>query len=178
MRRAPIVIGATIAGLAGVLSFHTRSASLALGSAPGASATGGSSPSNTAGAPPSASTTTHLSRPASPTTPSSTTAFDRRLHHGTAPRPRGRPRATPSTTPTGSCRCRSRSRGAGSPSRDRLPRRRGRLPLPVDRPAVDSDPRAAGVAGAERQHPRGVRCQLHQRGLRESLQSALGKLGL
>ena len=70
MRRAPIVIGATIAGLAGVLTFHTRSASLALGSAPGVSATGGSSPSNTAGAPPSASTTSPSASPT--TTPSST----------------------------------------------------------------------------------------------------------
>jgi uncharacterized protein with FMN-binding domain len=73
MRRAPIVIGATIAGLAGVLTFHTRSASLALGSAPGVSATGGSSPSNTASAPPSASTTTPSRQTVPATTPSSTT---------------------------------------------------------------------------------------------------------
>jgi len=39
MRRAPIVIVATAAGLAAVLSFHTKPASLTLGSLPGASAT-------------------------------------------------------------------------------------------------------------------------------------------
>ena len=43
MRRAPIVIAATVAGLAGVLSFHTKSASITLGGLPGASATRGSS---------------------------------------------------------------------------------------------------------------------------------------
>ncbi len=81
MRRAPIVIGATIAGLAGVLTFHTRSASLALGSLPGASATRGSSPSTSvAGAPPSASTTT----------PSP----------GTSPAGAGPAGTSPTTTPT------------------------------------------------------------------------------
>ncbi len=81
MRRAPIVIGATIAGLAGVLTFHTRSASLALGSLPGASATRGSSPSTSvAGAPPSASTTT----------PSP----------GTSPAGTGPAGTSPTTTPT------------------------------------------------------------------------------
>ena len=74
MRRAPIVIGATIAGLAGVLTFHTRSASLALGSAPGTSSTKGSSPSGIAAAPPPAGSTTTPSRQTVPaTTPSSTT---------------------------------------------------------------------------------------------------------
>ncbi len=81
MRRAPIVIGATIAGLAGVLTFHTRSASLALGSLPGASATRGSSPSTSvAGAPPSASSTT----------PSP----------GTSPAGTGPAGTSPTTTPT------------------------------------------------------------------------------
>ncbi len=74
MRRAPIVIGATIAGLVGVLSFHTRSASLGLGSASGTSSTNGSSPSSVATAPPPAGSTTTPSRPTAPaTTPSSTT---------------------------------------------------------------------------------------------------------
>jgi hypothetical protein len=53
MRRAPIVIGATIAGLAGVLAFHTKPAQLSLPSLPVAGATGrpasGTSPSGTAG---------------------------------------------------------------------------------------------------------------------------------
>ncbi len=39
MRRAPIVIVATVAGLAAVLTFHTKPASLTLGSLPGASTT-------------------------------------------------------------------------------------------------------------------------------------------
>jgi len=39
MRRAPIVIGATAAGLAGVLAFHTRPAQLSLPTVPAAGAT-------------------------------------------------------------------------------------------------------------------------------------------
>jgi uncharacterized protein with FMN-binding domain len=39
MKRAPIVISATVIGIAAVLSFHTKPASLTLGSLPGASAT-------------------------------------------------------------------------------------------------------------------------------------------
>lgn len=39
MKRAPIVIVATVAGLATVLSFHTKPASLTLGSLPGPSTT-------------------------------------------------------------------------------------------------------------------------------------------
>jgi uncharacterized protein with FMN-binding domain len=42
MRRAPIVIVATVAGLAGALGFHTAPARLALGSLPGAMSTRGS----------------------------------------------------------------------------------------------------------------------------------------
>ncbi len=72
MRRAPIVIGATVAGLVGVLTFHTRSASLTLGSASGTSTTEGSSPSSVAGAPPPAGSTTIPSHTA-PASPSSTT---------------------------------------------------------------------------------------------------------
>jgi uncharacterized protein with FMN-binding domain len=52
MRRTPIVIGATIAGLAGVLAFHTKSASLTLGSLPSVSATR-SSPTSSVPATPS-----------------------------------------------------------------------------------------------------------------------------
>ncbi len=68
-----MVIGATIAGLVGVLSFHTRSASLGLGSASGTSSTNGSSPSSVATAPPPAGSTTTPSSTASPSTPSSST---------------------------------------------------------------------------------------------------------
>jgi hypothetical protein len=53
MRRAPIVIGATIAGLVGVLAFHTRPAQVSLPALPAAGATRrpapGTSPSGTAG---------------------------------------------------------------------------------------------------------------------------------
>ena len=73
MRRAPIVMGATIAGLAAVLTFHTRSASLTPVSLP-TSSTKGSSPSSVAAAPPPAGSTTTPSRQTAPaTTPSSTT---------------------------------------------------------------------------------------------------------
>ena len=79
MRRAPIVFAATAAGLVGVLSFHTKSASLALGGLPGAatpsvpttSVAAGSPPgqgSNGAGAPPSSSSSQ------APTTVPTTTA--------------------------------------------------------------------------------------------------------
>ena len=43
MRRAPVVIGATVVGLIGVLTFHTQSAPINLGSLSGTSATQGSS---------------------------------------------------------------------------------------------------------------------------------------
>jgi len=78
MRRAPIVAVATAAGLAGVLTFHTKSASLTLAGLPGASSStrspstsvaGGSPPSGRttgAGAPPNSTT------PTTPTTPPST----------------------------------------------------------------------------------------------------------
>ncbi len=42
MRRAPVVIGATVVGLIGVLTFHTKSAPINLGSLSGTSATQGS----------------------------------------------------------------------------------------------------------------------------------------
>jgi uncharacterized protein with FMN-binding domain len=42
MRRAPVVIGATVVGLIGVLAFHTKSAPVTLGSLSGTSATQGS----------------------------------------------------------------------------------------------------------------------------------------
>ena len=70
MRRTPIVIGATIAGLAGVLAFHTKSASLTLGSLPGISTTRSSPTSSVPATPP----TGHgSSSGSSPPTSSSTT---------------------------------------------------------------------------------------------------------
>jgi uncharacterized protein with FMN-binding domain len=89
MRRAPVVLGATAAGLAGVLAFHTHSAPLALS---GLSTAGGATSTSTATAssgsvnaktsPTSASTTTTTPQSASPS--STTTA----------------PRATTTTTPS------------------------------------------------------------------------------
>jgi len=49
MRRAPVVIGATVIGLIGVLTFHTKSAPVTLGSLSGASATQGSTTTTTTG---------------------------------------------------------------------------------------------------------------------------------
>jgi len=94
MRRAPIVIGATIAGLAGVLSFHTRSASLTPGSLPAVSSPGSSSSSSAPGAPPASTTTT------SPTTTSPTTPTTRPTT--TVPPTTTTPTTTPATrTATG-----------------------------------------------------------------------------
>lgn len=84
MRRAPIVIAATAAGLVGVLSFHTKSARLTLGGLPGVAATGrsttssgvaGSTPgqgSGGASSPPTSSSTTVNSSGTSTTLPSAT----------------------------------------------------------------------------------------------------------
>ena len=75
MKRAPIVIAATVAGLAGVLSFHTKSARLTLGSVPGASAASGSpTRSVAAGSPPASSGTSSPPTSSRTTTPSSGTA--------------------------------------------------------------------------------------------------------
>ena len=46
MKRAPIVISATVAGLAGVLAFHTTPAKLSLGALPTAGAGGGQTASS------------------------------------------------------------------------------------------------------------------------------------
>jgi uncharacterized protein with FMN-binding domain len=88
MRRTPIVLVTTAAGLVGVLSFHTKSASLTLSGLPGAGTRGSSTPSAAAGpprgpgstgsgAPPtsgsSVTSTTTPAAPSSSTTGSSTT---------------------------------------------------------------------------------------------------------
>jgi len=52
MRRATIVIAATVAGLVGVLSFHTKSAPLTLGSVPASAATRGPPTTSIAAGPP------------------------------------------------------------------------------------------------------------------------------
>jgi uncharacterized protein with FMN-binding domain len=68
MRRAPLVVIATIAGLAGVLSFHTKPATLSLGQAVGPAAPGGSPTS----APTSTTTGTASSGPPAPASPVTT----------------------------------------------------------------------------------------------------------
>ena len=69
MRRAPIVIVATAAGMAGVLTFHTKPANLALGGIPGASATAGSPTTSVATGPPPKQGTSGASPPPPSTTP-------------------------------------------------------------------------------------------------------------
>lgn len=71
MRRAPIVILATVAGLAGVLSFHTKPASLTLGSLPGASPARSSTPTSAAAGSTSGQSSSGTSPP--PTSSSTTT---------------------------------------------------------------------------------------------------------
>jgi uncharacterized protein with FMN-binding domain len=75
MRRAPIVIVATAAGLAGVLSFHTKSASRTLGGLPGTSTGVSPSTSVAAGSPPGPGGAAPNSPPTSGTsgTPTTTT---------------------------------------------------------------------------------------------------------
>jgi uncharacterized protein with FMN-binding domain len=84
MRRTPIVVAATAAGLAGVLSFHTKSARLTLGALPETSATrgspttsvaAGSSPnhgSSGASSPPQSTTATTVPSTTPATTPPTT----------------------------------------------------------------------------------------------------------
>lgn len=76
MRRVPIAVGATVVGLIGVLSFHTKSAPLTLGSQSGASATPSStttassgSSSSGAGSPPNTGSKTSTSTAPATTTP-------------------------------------------------------------------------------------------------------------
>jgi uncharacterized protein with FMN-binding domain len=74
MKRPVIVIGATVAGLVGLLSFHTAPAHLGLAGLSGTSASRISpSTSTAAGTPPSLSTTTPVTAPTSTTVPSTTT---------------------------------------------------------------------------------------------------------
>jgi uncharacterized protein with FMN-binding domain len=72
MKRSPVVVIATIAGLAGVLSFHTKPATLSLGKAVGPEAPGGSPTSA-----PTSTTTGPGSPGSSGTTPSTSPAATR-----------------------------------------------------------------------------------------------------
>ena len=81
MRRAPVVIGATIVGLAGVLAFHTRPAQLSLPSVSGAGATGKPVPGASPSARPQRASAT--GKPVRGTSPSATP----RGSSGASPRP-------------------------------------------------------------------------------------------
>ncbi len=73
MRRAPIVAVATLAGLAAVLSFHTKSAPLTLGTAStGTATTRGTTPTSVAAGPPPKSQS-NSSRSSSTSAPTSST---------------------------------------------------------------------------------------------------------
>jgi uncharacterized protein with FMN-binding domain len=75
VRRAPIVAVTTIAGLVGVLSFHTESTPLSIGIAPGKTATRASIPTTSiaAGSPPAPRSTTTTSPPSPAGSSTSTT---------------------------------------------------------------------------------------------------------
>ncbi len=73
MRRAPIVLAATVAGVAAVLSFHTKSAQLTLGSPTRAAAPMAPSTTSVASGPPPHTPTTAAPTTAAPTTAAPTT---------------------------------------------------------------------------------------------------------
>jgi len=106
MRRAPIIAAATVAGLVGVLSFHTKSAPLSIGIAPSKTATRVTTPANStaAGSPPESSSggSTATSSPTNTTTatPTTTTAPRSTATSTTAPTPSSTSTTTtaPSTT--------------------------------------------------------------------------------
>jgi uncharacterized protein with FMN-binding domain len=68
MRRAPIVLAATVAGVAAVLSFHTKSAQLTLGSPTRAAAPMAPPTTSVASGPPPHTPTTAVPTTAAPTT--------------------------------------------------------------------------------------------------------------
>jgi len=99
MRRTPVVIGATVVGLIGVLTFHTKSAPLTLGSLSSASAPQGSTATSTAtgssagsgassppksGAKPTATTTPPTATTTPPTSTSTTAPSTTRTATGSA----------------------------------------------------------------------------------------------
>jgi uncharacterized protein with FMN-binding domain len=80
MKRAPIVISATVAGLAGVLAFHTTPAKVSLGALPTASAGGG----QPASSPDPAASSGHRAAAGKPTSRSSPTSGGTRSATGPA----------------------------------------------------------------------------------------------
>ncbi|HEY5274206.1 MAG TPA: FMN-binding protein [Acidimicrobiales bacterium] len=119
MRRTPIVIVATVAGLAGVLTFHTKSAPLTLGSLPSSSVSRGSSTlpvasgsstgsgSSTAGAAVSSSSST-TTVPA----PSTSTTSSQQISTSTTPSTTSPPSSTTTSTTIPSTTIRSTTRSA------------------------------------------------------------------
>jgi len=104
MRRSPLVIGGTLLGLAGVLSFHTAPATISLAGL------------NSSSSAPTTAVTSGASSTTAPTTtvPSATTSAPRRGRHGrskvpattsppttTAPAPTTPPTTTTTPAPTG-----------------------------------------------------------------------------
>jgi uncharacterized protein with FMN-binding domain len=89
MRRTPIVVAATAAGLVGVLTFHTKSARLAVGGLPSVSATTGSPTSSVA-----AGSSSHGAGPAGSSPPSTTPTAVPSTSATTVPS------ATPTTVPS------------------------------------------------------------------------------
>ena len=103
MKRTPIVLAATVAGLVGVLSFHTPSASLSAGLSQGVSTTRGTTSTVAGGSPPRqkpTGTTSSTPTTTPTTTPSSTptTTSPSSSSTTTLPRP---PSTTTTTSPSG-----------------------------------------------------------------------------
>ena len=161
MRRSVIVIAATVAGLVGLLSFHTTPARLGLAGLSGRRQPGLPLHSTAAGHP-------ALGRPTDHDDRHDAVPGGGAEHHGGS---RRRPRRPTSRTATGVAvelqlgRPVGLGHGHGSDDHQgghRLAGRRRESPLPVHRPAVHPDARAAGHAGPECQHPGRVGCELHQ----------------
>ena len=158
MKRAHVVAAATVAGLAGVLSFHTRSAPLGLGIPPAAAAWGhlDERPDLEGwrlGWPESAGA--HHVKPAGPVDHT----------HGDKDSHRGRRQLQL----RGPVRRRHCLRDEAHQRNDRLDRRGGQFPFPVDRPAGHPHPRTGSPAGSERQYPGRVRGELHEHWVSTSL---------
>lgn len=108
MKRAPIIAVATVAGLAGVLTFHTKSAPLTLGVAPSSAASSKGSPTSVAAGPattnPAGSTSASSTPTTTPGTTSSSTSTSASTPASTTPSSSSSSATTPpsSTTAIGS----------------------------------------------------------------------------
>jgi uncharacterized protein with FMN-binding domain len=174
VRRAPIVIGATVVGLIGVLTFHTKSAPLTLGSTSGVSTTQGSTSTTIAGSstghkssgassPPKSSSKSGPSTNTSTTTPSairSATGSAINYHYGILS-----VSVTASGTKITKVRIASINEGGNfrSQSIDQQS-----IPILEQQALHAQNANIQGVSGAS----------YTSAGFEQSLQSALGKLGL